>query len=53
MYIYEAGCLTYNHKNNLFNLSTDWRDIIDNWADDNDVKVFNPAETFLSEKAHN
>lgn len=53
MFIYLAGSLTYNYKNNQFELSTKWRKKVDNWAKDNIIKTFNPAITFLKEKSHN
>jgi len=52
MYIYEAGPLTYYHIHNQIHKATEWRDILDDWAEDMDNKTFNPAKTFLKERNH-
>jgi nucleoside 2-deoxyribosyltransferase len=52
MFIYEAGSLTKNYSDNTFYLATEWREKLDEWGKDNDVKRFNPAITYLTEKNH-
>jgi len=53
MYLYEAGALTYYHRNNQLLKGTKWRQTLDNWSQElKNVKTFNPAITFLKEKNH-
>lgn len=52
MFIYECGSLTYLYKNNMFNIATEWRNRIDQFAKDNNIKTFNPATTYLNEQNH-
>lgn len=52
MFIYEAGALTYYYKNNIFEMGLTWRNKLDEWAKDNNIKTFNPAVTFMKEINH-
>lgn len=52
MYIYQAGALTYHHKNNQFYKATDWRNKLSEFCVDNHIKYFNPAKTFQIEQNH-
>jgi len=51
IYLYLAGSLTYLYNNNKFDLATEWRNKISEWAEDNNIKIFNPAKNFLNEKS--
>lgn len=46
MYIYLSGSLSYLHKIGKFEKATEWRNQIEYWAKDNNIKTFNPADTF-------
>lgn len=50
IYIYEAGTLTYLHKHNMFDKAINWRNTLDSWCKDVDIKTFNPSITFLKER---
>jgi nucleoside 2-deoxyribosyltransferase len=52
MYIYEIGALTHYKKTNQMEKATEWRDTLDKWAKNNNIKTFNPAITFLKEIDH-
>jgi nucleoside 2-deoxyribosyltransferase len=52
MFIYEAGCLTKHYNNKSFDNATNWRETLDTWAKDNNIKTFNPAITYLTERNH-
>ena len=52
MFLYEIGALTYFDKINEFNRAIEWREVLDSWAKDNNIKVFNPVITWLKEKNH-
>jgi nucleoside 2-deoxyribosyltransferase len=53
IYIYTAGSLTYMKKIGEYEKALEWRDKLQSWSSDNGVKMFNPAQTFLRENAHN
>lgn len=50
MYIYEVGAITFHHRQNQIHKATEWRDKLDAFAKDNNIKTFNPAIDFLREK---
>jgi nucleoside 2-deoxyribosyltransferase len=52
MFIYQAGPLTYYHRNNMMHKATEWRDQLDEWAKSNYIHAYNPAKTFLKERNH-
>lgn len=52
MRIYEIGTLSYYHRINQIEKGLKWRQELDNWAKDNNIKTFNPALTFLKEINH-
>jgi len=52
MFIYECGSLTHLYKNNQFYIATGWRNKLDRFAEDNNIKTFNPAITYLNERNH-
>jgi len=52
MFIYEAGALTYYHRNDQIDKGLNWRSELDTWANDNNIKTFNPGLTYLLEKNH-
>lgn len=52
MYIYTIGSLTWFAKNNKIDKAIGWRYELDQWAEDNSIKLFNPAKTFLKEQNH-
>jgi len=49
LYIYEGGSLTYLNRIGKIDEALEWRQKIDNWAEDNNVKTFNPAKNFIRE----
>jgi len=53
MLIYECGCLTALYKQSKFNIATEWRSKLDEFARDNGIQTFNPAITYLSERSYN
>lgn len=53
MYLYLAGALTYYYKKGQFDKATEWRNKIIEWCKDNNIKYFNPADTYLNERNHN
>lgn len=52
MYLYLAGALTYYYKKGQFDKATEWRNKIIEWCKDNNIKYFNPADTYLNERNH-
>lgn len=52
LYIYTAGTLSYLNKIKQLYMALNWREELEQWASDNNVKIFNPATTFLKEKNH-
>jgi len=49
IYIYSAGSLTYLKKIGKLQKAFEWREKLEDWAKDNDAKIFNPATTFKKE----
>ncbi len=49
MFIYTIGTLTYYHRNNEFYKGLKWRTDLSEWAENNNIKVFNPALNFIGE----
>ena len=47
MLIYLAGALTYHYKNKQFDKALKWREKIQSWCKDNNIKVYNPAITYV------
>lgn len=52
MYVYLIGCLTYYFRNNQLEKGYKWRLEFSTWANDNGIKVFNPALNFQKEVNH-
>lgn len=52
MYIYTIGALTYYHRNNRMEEALKWRNDLGVWAKENNIKIFNPALTYLKEINH-
>ncbi|MDD4188280.1 MAG: nucleoside 2-deoxyribosyltransferase [Bacilli bacterium] len=52
MYLYLAGALSHYRRINKMQKGIDWRRKIDSWAEDLNIKTFNPAKDFLMEKNH-
>jgi nucleoside 2-deoxyribosyltransferase len=52
MYIYTIGALTKYKELNELHKALKWRNELTNWASENDIKVFNPALTYLKEINH-
>lgn len=52
MLIYLAGALTYHYKNKQFDKALKWREKIQSWCEDNNIKVYNPAITYVKEINH-
>lgn len=52
MFIYTIGTLTYYHRNNEFYKGLKWRTDLSEWAENNNIKVFNPALNFINETNH-
>ena len=52
MYLYEAGTLTYYHRNNQIEKGLEWRSELDVWANDHNIRTFNPSKTYLKEINH-
>lgn len=51
MYIYEIGSITYFAKNDELEKVSQWRDTLDDWANDK-INTFNPVKTYLRERNH-
>lgn len=52
MFIYTIGTLTYYYRNNEFYKGLKWRTDLSEWAENNNIKVFNPALNFINETNH-
>lgn len=52
MYIYLAGCITYYYNTKQIPKAHDWRNALDKFSKDNNIKTFNPAKTFAIEQNH-
>lgn len=52
MFIYEIGTITHYHKQGEIYKAIDWRNELDKWAKENNIKTFNPSITFLNEINH-
>lgn len=52
MNIYSVGCLTYLDKTGELDHAIEWRTKLSNWCKDNNVKIFNPSETYLNQANH-
>ncbi len=52
MFIYTIGALTYYYKNNEFYKGLKWRNDLSDWAENANIKVFNPALNFINETNH-
>lgn len=52
MFIYEIGALTYYNRINQIEKGLKWRKELDNWANDNNIKTFNPGLTYIRERNH-
>ena len=50
--MYEIGAITKYHNNNQIEKAINWRNKLDIWARDNNIKTFNPAVTYLKEINH-
>ena len=52
IYLYLEVSLTYLFKYNMFYKATRWREDLDNWASDNNIRTFNPAKVYSVERNH-
>jgi len=52
LYIYTCGSLTYLKKIGKLDIALKWRKKIDKWAEENNIRVFNPAKNFEKEVNH-
>lgn len=52
MFIYTIGALTYYHRNNQIEKGLGWRNKLSEWAWNNNIKMFNPAITYMKERNH-
>jgi nucleoside 2-deoxyribosyltransferase len=52
MFIYEIGVLTFFAKQNQLYRAIEWRDTLNKWCNDNNIRFFNPVETWNKEKNH-